>query len=421
MQETLIQILKKNDTNAELPTKDEYEPAAVNKPPNKDEHDSVQTNTDSQTRQNLPSLPPGHKTAEEREARLKKGAMIYKREQTSSLSAATKQMNSVLKLMNNADNLHLVKTGMDTFEMHYVRYHADYDQHALRLGLDNRMKEENRYVKNNMTFLGFCTNAANRISNAEGQLTSHIDSTSSKSGSKLTRSLKSRSSKSRLSRSTQSSSSSVKSELCAEQLRLAEMKAELGFINLKHQAKRDEEELKREEEKIELELQIAKSEARASVMKKFVGNSSDIEEVDASRDLDKKSSEPQDLNRTLIASHLDPQAASFVPEPMIQRSSATHSVPVPVPEMKTTQAWQKASAHKPETATVHVPSMIPVHEAMNTTARVPERTLQHIPENVSSSHQTPVRIPESPPITSQRITGNEESMTTRQIPGLGAS
>ena len=118
---------EENVTNAELPTEDEHEPAAVNKPPTEDEHDSVQTNTDSQTRQNLPSLPPAHKTAEEWEARLKE-AMIYKREQTSSLSATTKQMNSVLKLMNNTDNLHLVKTGIDTFEMHYARYHTAYEQ-----------------------------------------------------------------------------------------------------------------------------------------------------------------------------------------------------------------------------------------------------------------------------------------------------
>ena len=227
---------EENVTNAELPTEDEHEPAAVNKP-TKDEQDSVPTDTDSQTRQNLPSLPPVHKTTEEREARLKEEAMIYKREQTSSLSATTKQMN-------NADNLHLVKTGMETFEMHYVRYHTAYDQHTLRLGLDDRTKEENRYVKNNMTFLGFRTNTANWISNAEGQLISHIDSASSKSGSKLTCSSKSRSSQSRLSRSIWSSSSSAKSELRAEQLRLAEMKAEMGFIELKHQAKRDEEELK---------------------------------------------------------------------------------------------------------------------------------------------------------------------------------
>ena len=272
--------------------------------------------------------------------------MIYKREQTSSLSATTKQMNSVLKLMNNADNLHLVKTGIDTFEMHYARYHTAYDQHTLRFGLDDRMKEENRYMKNNMTFLGFRTNAANWISNTEGQLTSHIHSASSKSGSKPTRSSKSRSSKSRLSRSTRSSSSSVKSELRAEQLLLAEMKAEMGFIELKHQAKRDEE-------KIEVELQIAKSEARAAVMKKFVGGSSDTEEVDTTRDLDKKSSEPQDLDRMLTPmSHLDPQAVSFVPEPVIQHSLVTRSVPVP--EMNSKQAQQKASQHKPETATVHV-------------------------------------------------------------------
>ena len=206
---------EENDTNAELPMEDEHEPAAVNKPPTEDEQDSVPTDTDSRTRQNLLSLPPAHKTAEEREARLKEEAMIYKREQTSSLSAMTKQMNSVLKLMNNADNLHLVKTGIDTFEMHYTRYHTAYDQHTLRLGLDDRMKEGNRYVKNNMTFLGFRTNVANWISNAEGQLTSHIDSASSKSGSKLTRSSKPRSSKSRLSRSTRFSSSSAKSELLA--------------------------------------------------------------------------------------------------------------------------------------------------------------------------------------------------------------
>ena len=401
---------EENDTNAELPTEDEHEPAAVNKLPTEDEQDSVPTDTDSRTRQNLLSLPPAHKTAEEREARLKEEAMAYKREQTSSLSATTKQMNSVLKLMNNTDNLHLVKTGIDTFEMHYARYHTAYDQHTLRLGLDDRMKEENPYVKNNMTFLGFRTNVANWISNAEGQLTSHIDSASSKSGSKLTRSSKSRSSKSRLSRSTRFSSSSAKSELLAEQLRLAEMKAEMGFIELKHQAKQGEE-------KIELELQIAKSEARAAVMKKFVEE--EFEEVDATRDLDKKSSEPQDLNRMLIASHLDPQAASFVPEPMIQHSLVTRSVPVP--EMNSTQMQQKASAHKPETATVHVPSIIPVHEQMNTTAHVQERTLLCIPESVSSSHQTPVHIPESSPIISRPITVNEESMTTRQIPGLGAS
>ena len=198
------------------------------------------------------------------------------------------------------------------------------------------------------------------------------------------------------------------------------MKTEMGFIKLKHQAKRDEEELKREEEKIELELQIAKSEARAAVMKKFVGSSSDIEEVDATRDLDKKSSEPQDLDRMLTPmSYLDPQAASFVPEPVIQHSLVTRSIPIP--DVNTTQAQQKASAHKPETVTVHAPSMIPVYETINTTARVLERTSLYIPENVSSSHQTPVRIPESPPITSQRITVDEESMTTCQIPGLGAS
>ena len=133
---------EENGTNAELPTEDEHEPAAVNKPPTKDEHGSIQTNTDSQTHQNLPSLPPAHKTAEEREARLKEEAMIYKKEQTSSLSAVTKQMNSILKLMNNADNLHLVKTGMETFETHYVRYHTACDQHTLRLGLDDRMKEK---------------------------------------------------------------------------------------------------------------------------------------------------------------------------------------------------------------------------------------------------------------------------------------
>ena len=152
-------------------------------------------------------------------------------------------------------------------------------------------------------------------------------------------------------------------------------------------------------------------------MKKFVEE--EFEEVDAIRDLDKKSSEPQDLNRMLIPSHLDPQAASFVPEPMIQHSLVTRSVPVP--EMNSTQMQQKASAHKPETATVHVPSIIPVLEPMNTRARVQEKTSLHIPENVSSSHHTPVRIPESPPITSQRITVNEEPMTTRQIPRLGAS
>ena len=152
-------------------------------------------------------------------------------------------------------------------------------------------------------------------------------------------------------------------------------------------------------------------------MKKFVEE--EFEEVDATRDLDKKSSEQQDLDKMLTTSHLDPQAASFVSEPVIQHSLATYSVPVP--EMKTTQAQQKASAHKPETATEHVPSMIPVHETMNTTAHIPEKTSLHIPENVSSSHQTPVRIPERPPNTCQRITGNEESMTTRQIPGLGTS
>ena len=50
---------------------------------------------------------------------------------------------------------------METFETHYVRYHTAYDQHTLRLGHDDRTKEEfkNHYVKNNVTFLGFRTNA----------------------------------------------------------------------------------------------------------------------------------------------------------------------------------------------------------------------------------------------------------------------
>ena len=47
---------EENDTNAELPTEDEHEPAAVNKPPTEDEQDSVPTDTDSRT-QSKPSFP----------------------------------------------------------------------------------------------------------------------------------------------------------------------------------------------------------------------------------------------------------------------------------------------------------------------------------------------------------------------------
>lgn len=60
--------------------------------------------------------------------------------------------------------------------------------------------------------------------------------------------------------------------------------------------------------KFDLKLQIAKSEARAAVMKESVASPCNFEKLDTTHDLNKKPSRPQELDVMLTSlSHLDPQ------------------------------------------------------------------------------------------------------------------
>ncbi|XP_068204676.1 uncharacterized protein [Palaemon carinicauda] len=185
-----------------------------------------------------------------------------KNAQTAALSAVTKRRNEILRLMDNCDNLHLVKSEMIIFcklRDEYDECFQQYEKHLTDSSERNTVNK--RYSENTVSIDRFITEMNNWVKESELQLTADLDRKS------LCSSSTSR---------TKSSRTSVRSARLKEKARLAELMAQHAMrekakvmeeqeLRLKQEREEQEFILRKKQEQLELETKIAMSQARERV------------------------------------------------------------------------------------------------------------------------------------------------------------
>ena len=229
------------------------------------------------------------KGLEEKLRRLKNG-------QTAKLSAVSKQRNALTSLMEDQNNLHLVKSGINDLNTAFKEYQEAYDLHYRELtSEEDQVKELNRYENKEKSLLEFRNQVMEWISVAERRLAEEFDLLSEAESSSQKSSRAS-------SRSKKSSASSTSSARAKEKLRLAELQAEREMLERKQALRAADEALK-------LETEIAKAKARERVFASLEEDNSNTENKDGIIP-NSKQRHPKFLAST-PANQLNPDASEF--------------------------------------------------------------------------------------------------------------
>ena len=167
-----------------------------------------------------------------------------KRHQTASLSAVSKKINEITKLMQNDENLPQVKIELEKYDelfQTYEKAHAALFNELLNLPSDQD-REYNRYLDHEKSIQEFRRDISKWIETAEGKVYDQIDQLG----------------ETRSSQASSSKHSSHKSARAREKARLAAL-----LVEQEHQAVKQE--LKAREEAFNLKLEIAKARVREQV------------------------------------------------------------------------------------------------------------------------------------------------------------
>ena len=215
-----------------------------------------------------------------------------KNDQTAKISAVSKQRNALTSLMENENNLHLVKSEAIVLNTLFKEYQEAHDLHYRQLtSEEGQDKELNRYESKEKSFLEFRKQVMEWINVAERRLAEELDLLSdAKSGS---------SKSSRASSYSKKSASSTSSARAKEKLKLAELQAERKMLKRKQALRAADEALK-------LEIEIAKAEARERVYASLEDDHSNLGDKDGIVP-NVKQSEPKFMAST-PASYLNPAA-----------------------------------------------------------------------------------------------------------------
>ena len=198
---------------------------------------------------------------------------LLKNKLTSSLAAVTKCRNVLSKQMTDNNNLHLVKTGQETFDQANEQYIDTFTSYHDELeDEEEKDKELNKFESKQHSILEYRKQLSEWIYQAERQLSIQLDHMSDqRSNSSRTshRTTSSRSSKhSRYSKTSSKAESSV-SVRAREKAKLAELLIEKSVI-VKRQS------LQAQEEQLKLEIEIAKTRAREQI---YADEEPDVETI----------------------------------------------------------------------------------------------------------------------------------------------
>ena len=239
------------------------------------------------------------KGREEKLRRLKNG-------QTAKLAAVSKQRNAITSLMEEENNLHLVKSGINDLNTAFREYQEAFDLHYRELiSEEDQDKELNRYESKEKSLLEFRKQVMEWISVAERRLAEEFDLLSEAKSS-------SRKSSHASTHSNKSSASSTSSARAKEKLRLAELQAEREMLERKQALRAADEALK-------LETEIAKAKARERVyasLEEDHGNMEDKNEIVPNS----KQSQPEFMAST-PATQLNPVAPEFHSDGQVSKIS----------------------------------------------------------------------------------------------------
>lgn len=247
-----------------------------------------------------PGFPPNESCPDTRVRKLtEKGQeeklRRLKNDQTAKTTAVTKQRNALTNLMEDENNLHLVKSEVIVLNTLFKEYQEARDLYYCQLTSEqDQDRELDRYESKEKSFLEFRKQVMEWMNVAERRLTEELD---------LLSEVKSASSKSsRVStRSKKSSASSTPSARAKEKLKLAELQAEKQMLERKQALRAADEALK-------LETEIAKAQARERVYADLE-NDGNLENKDGIVPC-LQQSEPKFMAST-PAAHLNPAAPEF--------------------------------------------------------------------------------------------------------------
>jgi hypothetical protein len=195
-----------------------------------------------------------------------------KNKQTSALSAVTKKRNELIKFMSHENNLHVVKTCLDELNDRFVQYQQCYISHFdLLLSETEQESESRRFTDKESSFLDFRNHVMAWIAQTERHLTDQIDQASAAS-----------SRRSRHSSHTSTGMSTVSARVRAK-AKLAELMVEKSTLAKRKAMKAQQYELEAQKQEFNLDVEIAKTQARQRVLADLEDNPM-AEHVDHDRD-----------------------------------------------------------------------------------------------------------------------------------------
>ena len=298
---------------------EQSEAAAAEKQPAMTEEADKQVEKTEQVHQQSLSTEQPDNTAEDvvtdeqpqtlTEKQLAEKLKRLKNKKKAALSAVTKTRNELGKLMMRDGNLHEVKTLFEKYAEVGEVYHDSYIAVCALLTDEEIEEEERKYIERQYFITDFQTKVANWIVEAERRLSEQLEMSSIKSKS----SRSSKTSKSSWSSTISKFSKSSTLSHAQEKARLAELMVERQMLDQTKRIKEIELEAQSAATKIQLEVEIAKAEARNAAYEEVEGTttSSSIpnQEIKAVNDMPK----PETKERTIHES-LHPDAKSFNPK-----------------------------------------------------------------------------------------------------------
>ena len=176
--------------------------------------------------------------------------IILKRKQTTSLSAVTRTRNQISSLLVSDDNLHLVKSGLLTYDDLFLQYQKAhgifYD--ALESD-DDRDKELKRYHVHETIIHEFRNQLTNWIPTVEQRLSDQLEKSSSTTSKS----------------SRRSKASSTRSAHAREKAKIAALLVEQEQQDAQLELQRKQQALEAEQQKLMLNIELGKARARERV------------------------------------------------------------------------------------------------------------------------------------------------------------
>ena len=190
-------------------------------------------------------LGPPHPKLTERGKEEKSNRL--KREQTAALKAVTWKRTELSVLMIDANNLHLIKTGITALKDPLKEYLHGCDLYLSELTPGEEMDEEQKHHNAKQRDIpSYLNEVAARITHSEQKLSENMET-----------------------QSTKSQPSKVSSRMSArdkERVKLAELRAEKSVLKQKQALRIAEQDLRAAEEDLKFWLEIVKEEAREKAL-----------------------------------------------------------------------------------------------------------------------------------------------------------